>query len=160
MSRRSERRRQAYTLIDATLLNDMEQMREMLAQGVNANVRDAEHQETPLMLAKSDAAACLLLEHGADANAGSDKMRTPLMYARWPVLLEYGANVNAQDEDGETALMHTVRTGEVTQIDFLLTHGADATVRNAEGQTAEDIAREHGAVSIAEVLHTWNNNIC
>jgi ankyrin repeat protein len=68
-----------------------------------------------------------------------------LMFARSaPVaaaLLEAGADPNAQDAAGNSPLMRAVLGGTVAQVKLLLEHGADATVRNRNGDAAADLAR-------------------
>jgi uncharacterized protein len=68
------------------------------------------------------------------------------------VLLDKGADPNARSQSGSTPL-HTVGfTGDRRSLDLLLKHGADAAIRNNEGKTAADIARERGYEEIADLL--------
>jgi hypothetical protein len=88
---------------------------------------------------------------GADPNARDAYGQTPLMYAvdhgqleAVQALLQQEANVNAQSDAGWTPLMYSSReawTGWV-YAELLLLHGADPRLRNAEGQTARDIAKD------------------
>jgi ankyrin repeat protein len=74
--------------------------------------------------------ARLLLDHGADVNAGNDHS-TPLHVAVQKgrvevvhVLLEYGANVAAEDEDGKTASQFASEMGHEEITKLLLEHRA------------------------------------
>jgi ankyrin repeat protein len=93
-----------------------------------------------------------LLEVGADVNASEDSYGfTALMAASKKgnfdtakILLEKGANLNAtSDQDvhlGETALILASRKGHLNLVELLLSNGADKEIRNAEGQSAFDVA--------------------
>jgi ankyrin repeat protein len=66
------------------------------------------------------------------------------------MLLDKGAEPNAKSQSGSTPL-HTVGfTGDRASLDLLLEHGADAAIKNNDGKTAADIARERGHQEIAE----------
>jgi ankyrin repeat protein len=68
------------------------------------------------------------------------------------MLLDKGAGPNAKSQSGSTPL-HTVGfTGDHASLDLLLEHGADASIKNNDGKTARDIARERGHHEIAEIL--------
>ena len=68
------------------------------------------------------------------------------------MLLDKGAEPNARSQSGSTPL-HTVGfTGDRASLDLLLEHGADAAIKNNDGKTAADIARDRGHQEIAERL--------
>ena len=70
------------------------------------------------------------------------------------LLLDKGADPNAKSQSGSTPL-HTVGfTGDRASLDLLLKNGADASLKNNEGKTAADVARERGNGEIAESLTT------
>lgn len=102
----------------------------------------------------------LLLEHGADPNIKSDEGYTPLIVAAqsaynnggdeysspgrdnvvlFDLLLKHGAKVNAQAYTGETALHFAAEYGDIRQIKFLLDHGANPRIRNAQNHTPADM---------------------
>jgi hypothetical protein len=58
------------------------------------------------------------------------------------VLLAHGADLNAQDENGNTALMNSLNYGRYENAKFLLEAGADVTIKNHKGQTAQALARK------------------
>lgn len=68
------------------------------------------------------------------------------------LLLDKGANPNAKAQSGSTPL-HTVGfTGDGESLRLLLKHGADRTIKNSDGKTAADVARERGHRKVAELL--------
>lgn len=68
------------------------------------------------------------------------------------MLLAKGADPNAKSQSGGTPLHTAAFTGERATLDLLLSHGADASIRNVQGRSAADIARERGNTEIADVL--------
>src|SRR5437773_5278512 len=67
------------------------------------------------------------------------------------MLLDNGADPNAKSQSGSTPL-HTVGfTGDRESLDLLMRHGADLAIKNNDGKTAAEIARERGH-KIAERL--------
>lgn len=108
------------------------------------NTRD-QFSETPLILAVSaqqESATLLLLEHGAELNARTDKGRTAIFQAiekqdlnLLQILLKYQANVNIGDNDNITPL-HWASTFENSQIlAELINYGADINAQNILGIT-------------------------
>ncbi len=68
------------------------------------------------------------------------------------MLLAAGADPNAKSQSGSTPL-HTVGfTGDREGLDLLMRHGADLAIKNNDGKTAAEIARERGHGEIAERL--------
>ena len=88
----------------------------------------------------------LLLRHGADVNAKTNKGVTPLHIAVLSnieiieMLIRYGADVNAVDGEGNTPLHYAFLDPCVEVVKLLLEKGADPTIRNGEGISALDIA--------------------
>ncbi|KAK2766263.1 hypothetical protein FQN54_007780 [Arachnomyces sp. PD_36] len=91
---------------------------------------------TPLHLASKPEILLLLLERGADVNAGGPNGRTVLHTVSEAeiaqLLLENGADVNIGDSDGYTPL-HLASEPGIVQL--LLEHGADPNAKDLQGRT-------------------------
>lgn len=131
----------------------------------------------PLALAISEnkyEAAKALMDAGADVKvASSSEALTPLMVvaaqtgpaegARFlpgstrPIdlakeLLEKGAPVNAQSAAGMTALMIAAAHNSPPMIGLLMDAGADASLKNKQGQTAQDVAKLNDNIEAAQAI--------
>jgi ankyrin repeat protein len=100
----------------------------------------------------------LLLEHGADVNADTSIMMTPLMAASMQqrsniasFLIEAGADMNAEDCEGYSAVMIAVQYNSFAVLQLLLDRGADVHARNEEGNALNMAARD-GHVHVMELL--------
>jgi ankyrin repeat protein len=98
-----------------------------------------------------------LLSGGALVNAANTKGETALMYASQTcrdgqmvkMLLEAGANPNAKGEKNFTALMGA--SGNPLNAEELLRAGADPTVKNEYGNTAESDNCDRGDADHSQV---------
>ncbi|XP_063038726.1 B-cell lymphoma 3 protein homolog [Melospiza melodia melodia] len=106
---------------------------------------------TPLHVAVASGSresVLLLLEHGADVDAGDIKSgRSPLLHAvendsleMAELLLQHGASVNAQSYAGCTALHAAAGRGLLRLLRLLLRCGADCGLRNLHNDTAAAVA--------------------
>lgn len=84
----------------------------------------------------------VLLEHGANVNAGDGNRDTALHWAAYKsqvecvkLLLRHGAHVDPLDYNNDTPLSWAARRGNLDVIRLLLMHNADASKRNAKGHT-------------------------
>jgi ankyrin repeat protein len=69
------------------------------------------------------------------------------------VLRRAGADVQARDVGGNTILMWEVsRSASLAEVEELLRLGLDQSVRNENGETAQDMAEGLGLVRIVERL--------
>lgn len=106
-----------------------------------------------------------LVAQGADINARSTYLRTPLhSHARhWQgetsLLLELGADPNAADRYGHTPLHSAAGSGKAAAVQLLLAAGADPWARNDIGQTPLQLALDQcsnaqitGVAKVAELL--------
>jgi ankyrin repeat protein len=112
-------------LMMAALRGHTDVARKLIARG--AKVRRSGW--TPLHYAASGPsvqAVALMLEHGADVNAGAPNLNTPLMMA--------------------------ARNGPEESVSLLLARGADKARVNDKGQTAMDFAETSGRAFIVEML--------
>jgi len=112
-----------------------------------------------------------LIALGVSVNHRADGGRTPLMcmpyqYAFFPLLVDAGAEVNARDKDGCT-LLHYVAgidvnpmctrrpdTELIAPIKYLLSVGADPTIKNKDGATPLDLAVKRNNVNAVATLES------
>jgi ankyrin repeat protein len=131
----------------------------LLKLGADPN-RHNDSNATALMWASKDLAKTrLLVNAGADVNAKSDDLRTPLMIAaRTPgglpivkLLLDHGANPNPnpKPETESSPLIEAVTLGDFEITQLLMQHGADA---KAAGQTGLSMAVQTRCDKCAELL--------
>ncbi|CAG8510565.1 3433_t:CDS:2 [Paraglomus occultum] len=66
-------------------------------------------------------------------------------------LLSQRADINIRDMDGDTPL-YAAETVEMAQL--LLAHGADPTVKNAEGKTPAEVTFNEGWLDVAALLRS------
>jgi len=122
---------------------------------------------SPLGLAaffrRSDVAA-YLLDRGADPRPASrqggftplhsavatDAAAADLELVRR--LLDAGADPNARSASGGTPLHTAAFTGDSAVLELLIAHGGDASIKNEQGKTPADIARERGHPEMARLL--------
>ncbi|XP_064258025.1 B-cell lymphoma 3 protein homolog [Passer domesticus] len=114
---------------------------------------------TPLHVAVASGSresVLLLLEHGADVDAGDIKSgRSPLLHAvendsleMAELLLQRGASVNAQSYAGCTALHAAAGRGLLRLLRLLLRCGADCGLRNLHNDTAAAVAASAQVIDI------------
>jgi ankyrin repeat protein len=120
----------------AVLYSSAAKLEELLKQGADPNKRN-DANATALMWAATDLEKTrVLLDHGADVNARSSDLRTPLMIvARRPgntavvkLLLDHGAdpNPNAHPLTESSPLIEAATAGNAATMELLLGRGADA----------------------------------
>ena len=68
------------------------------------------------------------------------------------VLIDAGADINAGDEGGITPLMNAACFGCADAVRELLQRGADPQLRDNKGRTAKDLASERGHSDVAALL--------
>ena len=98
----------------------------------------------------------LFLEHGANINGKNKDGETPLHimaqhranYDCLELLIDAGANPDAQDNDGWTPLMKAVCHPQAMmrkELILNLAENSDTNIKNNEGKTTYDIAKENEA---------------
>jgi ankyrin repeat protein len=161
------RRGPKLTVFEAAAAGDLARVRELVERDrAQANAVSPDGY-SPLGLAaffkRSDVAA-YLLERGADPRPASrqggftplhsavatDAAATDVELVR--KLLDAGADPNARSQSGGTPLHTAAFTGKRAVVDLLLSHGADASIRNVQGKNAADVARERSNTEIADIL--------
>jgi len=109
------------------------------------------------------ALAEFLIKRGADLDAVSRNpmANTPLhsavagrRIAAAKLLLQAGADVNARAQ-GLTPLHLAAHAGHEPLVELLLAYGADAKVRDAQGQTAAALAADQGHTAVADFLRKY-----
>lgn len=141
-------------LFVASIRHDHAAMQVLLAHGAEVDLRNV-FQMTPLMVAvgmsgtgrangggavmPGDLQALtirsidLLVDAGADINAQVVNSRT--------LTAKLNSYIQGRDQEGRTALMAAVETNRDKVVKHLLERGADASIKDAAGKTALDLAR-------------------
>ncbi|MDJ0512937.1 MAG: quinoprotein dehydrogenase-associated putative ABC transporter substrate-binding protein [Methyloceanibacter sp.] len=153
------------TPLTAALMRDhVPSIETLVKQGADTEVPGAQDFR-PLALALADKkyeAAKALMNGGADVSIASGAQNlTPLMVVAAQIgpaegamfvpgsvrptdiakaLIESGADIDAQAENGMTALMIAAANNSAPMIGLLMAAGANPDVKNAQGQTAIDVA--------------------
>lgn len=151
--------------IVAALLLESYQVAAALAESPQLQLEAANPSgETALMMASLRGQTALvqrLLERGAAVNRPG---WSPLHYAAsapdddaLKLLLQRGAAVDARAPNGMTPLMMAASVGPSTAVDLLLAAGAQPGLRNDQGQSAADCARQQGRDWLADRLERLMN---
>jgi len=149
-------------LIESAEQGDLSAVEQLLARNRQPDVRDS-CDWTPLMKAALNGHAAIverLLQAGAQVDAQDAGGYTAMMLAASnnhaaivERLLEHGARVDHQESTkGWTALIWAAKQGHVASVKVLLEHNADRTLKDFDGKTAADWAREGGYDEILALL--------
>lgn len=163
-------------LFDAVEKGQTDHVRDLVQQGTDVDVRGIAGKDTPYpsknwtpLLVAADKGytkiALILLENGADiyAQNGQDYgFRTPLHHAAKKghvdiikMLLAKGADVHASSShDYWTPLHAATYDGQTTAALILLKAGADPFIRNIQGATPLDYAKEKGLNTVVKFIET------
>ena len=95
----------------------------------------------------------MLVEGGVDVNAKNEPegmtalhvaAREPKCIRALVALLELGADVSSRDAKGQTALHVASKSGNIAAVKVLVDHSARTDVKDTEGLTATDVAKDDG----------------
>ncbi len=141
------------------------QLRELLEAGCNPDQLGTDDFEPAVVrAARNGENLCwgrLLRRHGANPNREDPSGWTPLMHAIYTNatpqtlrrLAEWGANPDlASAQDGWTPLMEAAMCGDLPALDLLRALGARVEPRNADGETALDVAHRFNHMAAAWFL--------
>jgi len=133
----------------------------LLATGADPNGQN-DLGRTPLhaAAARADSASAKLLARAGGRAVADKGGTTPLMVAAFSnadtailsALFAAGDAIDATNDTAETALHHAAALGHYRQVSWLVAHGADVLVMDANGSTPLDRARANGHSQIAELL--------
>src|SRR5262249_50197197 len=120
----------------AVLYTGTATLQQLLKRGADPNKHNDAHATALMWAAANLEKTRLLLDHGADVNAKSDDLRTPLMIAARrsggvatvKLLLDRGANPNpnARPAAESSPLIEAASAGDAATVELLLHRGADA----------------------------------
>jgi uncharacterized protein len=140
----------------------VDEVKEWLAKGVEANACD-ERGETPLMLAaRSDdypKVVSALLDAGAKSYLRNPYGETALMLAAFygrsnsvALLLERGTDIGEANRMGWTPLIYAAFAGHTAIVAQLLAYGAPADSASGNGMTALMVAARNGHIDTVRLL--------
>lgn len=131
--------------------------------------RDTGLQETPLHVACTyghTAVVELLLEHGADVNAGTTKGFTSLMCASYNghielvhLLQERGAILNAATTDYWLAMHYAAMRGKLDVVEFYIDNGIPVDAMTNKSKSALHLTSWAGHIDVAKFLLAKGANI-
>ena len=106
------------------------------------------------------------IDQGANINAKTGAGDTALISAGWngddlglvQYLVEHGADMNVPNNNGDTPLMDAAYLGKINILRYLLTSGADLTLRNGREKTALDLARDRENKEAEDLLLQYMDN--
>lgn len=149
-------------LVVAALENNLASVKELIAAGVDINLRDESTDTTALDEAVKNGNRQMvrtLLDAGAEINARNSRGQTALMRLDtdaseelvWD-LVAAGAKINLRDEDGDTALILAASWSKAEILRALTGAGARVNAKNKAGETALMKAAAEGDIESVVLL--------
>jgi hypothetical protein len=153
----------ALPLNQAIADEDIDKVRELIAQGANVNGKDENYEGiTPLFIAVETGdieIVRLLLDFGAKASARDNEKQTPLMRLDddatpelVDLLVNHGVKIDRADKQGNTALILVAGQVKPEVVKALIDAGAAVNLKNKEGQTALMNAAEADELENVRIL--------
>lgn len=103
----------------------------------------------------------LLLQHKPNIEWRDKSQNTPLLHCSAlgytktaSVLIQNGADFNALDKEGNTPLILATRREHLKTVNLLIKSGANLNIRNANEESAKDIAKQKQFNEILKLLNT------
>lgn len=152
----------AEPLVKAAMEDNLEELKTILLNHPDVNVRDKGTQHTALdraILNGNREMVQVLLWAKADVNGRDGDGETPLMMIGddttseivWD-LINNGAKIHLRDDDGDTALISVAEINNVEALKVLLDAGAKVNDTNNEGKTALMLAAANGKLHNVRAL--------
>jgi Zn-dependent protease with chaperone function len=135
-------------LMDAAYEADLDKVRELINEGEDVNAIDSEG-STPLHWSIYGIGFSFEDDFEGDTSPSVEAAR---------LLLEAGANVNAVDIYGSTPLLDAVNYETPEMVAVLLEYGADPSIKDENGMSAIDLAREYQNQEIITLLDNVTQN--
>jgi uncharacterized protein len=167
-------------LLQVAAKGDTARVRELLALGINVNVRGTDR-NTPIMEAAYAGhldTVKVLLDHGADLSAKKNDGAMPASLvrskevadlfknvvdlvdasfkgdlAKVKALIDKGTPVNGLDPTGRSALTEASWNGKTEVVKLLLEKGADPTIKKPDGQSPLNFATDQKHPEIVALLN-------
>lgn len=141
---------------------NLDEVRKLLAEGVDVNLGDKTYGQTPLSWAAESGhldVAKLLLEYEADFNITDNVGRTPLSWAARrghkdivQLLLENGDNVGSTDKNQRTPLSLAAKYGHMDVMRLLILFRGNLEFKDSSGQTPLFFAALNGHFDAVQLL--------
>lgn len=150
-------------LMTAICRNEVDTVRNLIANGVSVNELDA-NGDAPLVMAAYQGhteIVRMLLEAGADVSAVDPSMKATALHAAAyagrteaaKLLIKHGIDVNKQGPvNGYTALHDAIWQNNVGTAKVIIEAGADLDLRSHDGETPLEFARSRRRTAIAEAI--------
>lgn len=149
-------------LFNAALNGDVKSVQSHVENGFEVNQPNQENQ-TLLMLASFNGHTKIceyLIKSGAYIEARDGNGRTALVFAStgpFPETVKFllinKADPNVVDHlEKFTPLMHAAAEGHLDVVKVLLENGADKSLKDVDGDTAESFARQNGHIAVADYI--------
>ncbi|MBI5960936.1 MAG: ankyrin repeat domain-containing protein [Chloroflexi bacterium] len=150
-------------LMQAVKSNNVEQVKKLIADGVNINEPDASR-DIPLIMAAYKGhteIVRLLLEAGADVTALDPGMKATALHAAAyaghadpaRLLVEFHINIDQQGPyNGYTALHDAVWQNNIAVAEVLINAGANLNIKSNSGETPLEFARTKKHTRIVELI--------
>ena len=143
--------------------NDMDAAKLFLAGGMSLNSIKKDTGETAIMVAISAGQLPMvnfLITQGADLKAHDPQGQTMIDLALKQgntailkiIMDQLSINVNSKDDKGRMMLEKAIELGNITNVKFLIEHGADVNVRDKEERTPLDRVLASGNQQMVSIL--------